>query len=69
LSLVLLGIFFSPVGLAAYFVDGSGAGRNESADGGTIGIGQDSRVGPGSIAIGQLAKAEGRTSIAIGYQA
>ncbi|MDO9743530.1 ESPR-type extended signal peptide-containing protein, partial [Glaesserella parasuis] len=69
LSLVLLSIFFSPVGLAAWYQDGSGPGRNESADGGTIGIGQDSRVGPGSIVIGQGAKAEGRTSIAIGYQA
>ncbi|MFX0588413.1 hypothetical protein ACOART_12005, partial [Glaesserella parasuis] len=69
LSLVLLGIFFSPVGLAAWYQDGSGAGGNESADGGTIGIGQGSRVGPGSIVIGQGAKAEGRTSIAIGYQA
>ncbi|MFK5247363.1 ESPR-type extended signal peptide-containing protein, partial [Glaesserella parasuis] len=69
LSLVLLGIFFSPVGLAAWYQDGSGAGRNESADAGTIGIGQNSKVGPGSIVIGQNAKAEGRTSIAIGYQA
>ncbi|MDP0192749.1 ESPR-type extended signal peptide-containing protein, partial [Glaesserella parasuis] len=69
LSLVLLGIFFSPVGLAAWYQDGSGAGRNESADDGTIGIGQGSNVGPGSIAIGRYAKAEGRTSIAIGYQA
>ncbi|MDG6807933.1 hypothetical protein QA273_10340, partial [Glaesserella parasuis] len=69
LSLVLLSIFFSPVGLAAWYQDGSGPGRNESADAGTIGIGQDSKVGPGSIVIGQGAKAEGRTSIAIGYQA
>ncbi|MDO9646385.1 ESPR-type extended signal peptide-containing protein, partial [Glaesserella parasuis] len=69
LSLVLLGIFFSPVGLAAHFQDGSGPGRNEEADEGTIGIGKDSNVGPGSIAIGRYAKAEGRTSIAIGYQA
>ncbi|MDG6408721.1 ESPR-type extended signal peptide-containing protein, partial [Glaesserella parasuis] len=69
LSLVLLGIFFSPVGLAAHFQDGSGPGRNESADDGTIGIGQGSNVGPGSIAIGKEAKAEGRTSIAIGYKA
>ncbi|MDG6272924.1 hypothetical protein P9K33_10960, partial [Glaesserella parasuis] len=67
LSLVLLGIFFSPVGLAAYIQDGSEKGSG--ADNGSIGIGQDSRVGPGSIVIGQLAKAEGRTSIAIGYQA
>ncbi|MDG6859323.1 hypothetical protein QA317_11100, partial [Glaesserella parasuis] len=70
LSLVLIGIFFSPpVGSAAYFQDGSEKGRNEEADDGTIGIGKGSRVGPGSIVIGQHAKAEGRTSIAIGYQA
>ncbi|MCT8566761.1 hypothetical protein KZ381_11200, partial [Glaesserella parasuis] len=67
LSLVLLSIFFSPVGLAAWLVDGSEKGSG--ADAGTIGIGQDSRVGPGSIVIGQYAKAEGRTSIAIGYRA
>ncbi|MFX0588421.1 hypothetical protein ACOART_12045, partial [Glaesserella parasuis] len=67
LSLVLLGIFFSPVGSAAWLVDGSKKGSD--ADAGTIGIGIDSRVGPGSIVIGQYAKAEGRTSIAIGYQA
>ncbi|MCT8545878.1 hypothetical protein KZ398_11365, partial [Glaesserella parasuis] len=67
LSLVLLSIFFSPVGLAAWLVDGSEKGSG--ADAGTIGIGQDSRVGPGSIVIGQYAKAEGRTSIAIGYLA
>ncbi|WP_026916460.1 ESPR-type extended signal peptide-containing protein, partial [Glaesserella parasuis] len=69
LSLVLLGIFFSPVGLAAYFQYGSEKGNNEEADEGTIGIGKDSKVGPGSIVIGRFAKAEGRTSIAIGYQA
>ncbi|MDO9887816.1 ESPR-type extended signal peptide-containing protein, partial [Glaesserella parasuis] len=69
LSLVLLGIFFSPVGLAAYFQYGSEKGNNEEADEGTIGIGKGSKVGPGSIVIGQGAKAEGRTSIAIGYQA
>ncbi|MDG6328034.1 hypothetical protein P9986_11125, partial [Glaesserella parasuis] len=67
LSLVLLSIFFSPVGLAAYLQDGSE--RGSDADNATIGIGQGSRVGPGSIAIGQDAKAEGRTSIAIGYKA
>ncbi|MWQ07185.1 hypothetical protein GHH65_11140, partial [Glaesserella parasuis] len=67
LSLVLLGIFFSPVGSAAWLVDGSEKGSG--ADAGTIGIGIDSRVGPGSIVIGQYAKAEGRTSIAIGYRA
>ncbi|MCT8846181.1 hypothetical protein KZ347_11760, partial [Glaesserella parasuis] len=69
LSLVLLSIFFSPVGLAAYFEYGSEKGNNEEADEGTIGIGKGSKVGPGSIVIGQGAKAEGRTSIAIGYEA
>ncbi|MDG6487643.1 hypothetical protein QAZ18_10645, partial [Glaesserella parasuis] len=69
LSLVLLSIFFSPVGLAAYFLDGSQKGNNEEADDGTIGIGKESKAGPGSIVIGQSAEAEGRTSIAIGYQA
>ncbi|MDE3939016.1 ESPR-type extended signal peptide-containing protein, partial [Glaesserella parasuis] len=63
LSLVLLGIFFSPVGSAAYLQDGAGG----STDEGSIGIGRDSRVGPGSIVIGQLSNAEGRTAIAIGY--
>ncbi|MDO9805147.1 ESPR-type extended signal peptide-containing protein, partial [Glaesserella parasuis] len=67
LSLVLLGIFFSPVGLAAWLQDDAQGGSD--ADQGTIGIGKDSKVGPGSIVIGQYAKAEGRTSIAIGYRA
>ncbi|MDG6767136.1 hypothetical protein QA265_11095, partial [Glaesserella parasuis] len=61
--LVLLSIFFSPVGSAAYLQDGAGG----STDEGSIGIGRDSRVGPGSIVIGQLSNAEGRTAIAIGY--
>ncbi|MDG6805936.1 hypothetical protein QA263_10930, partial [Glaesserella parasuis] len=61
--LVLLSIFFSPVGSAAYLQDGAGGPTDE----GSIGIGRDSRVGPGSIVIGQLSNAEGRTAIAIGY--
>ncbi|MDG6228292.1 hypothetical protein P9J82_10600, partial [Glaesserella parasuis] len=60
---VLLSIFFSPVGSAAYLQDGAGGPTDE----GSIGIGRDSRVGPGSIVIGQLSNAEGRTAIAIGY--
>ncbi|EQA05208.1 hep_Hag family protein, partial [Glaesserella parasuis 12939] len=68
LSLVLLSIFFSPVGSAAYFQDGA-AGSDLGHDGGSIGIGEESEAGYGSIAIGQLSKAEGRTSIAIGYRA
>ncbi|MDG6276913.1 ESPR-type extended signal peptide-containing protein, partial [Glaesserella parasuis] len=68
LSLVLLGIFFSPVGSAAWLQNDSSQGYLGS-DGGSIGIGEGSKVGPGSIVIGQYAKAEGRTSIAIGYRA
>ncbi|MFW9286862.1 ESPR-type extended signal peptide-containing protein, partial [Glaesserella parasuis] len=68
LSLVLLGIFFSPVGSAAWLQNDSSQGYLGS-DGGSIGIGEGSKVGPGSIVIGQFAKAEGRTAIAIGYMA
>ncbi|MDP0379995.1 ESPR-type extended signal peptide-containing protein, partial [Glaesserella parasuis] len=68
LSLVLLGIFFSPVGSAAWLQNDSSQGYLGS-DGGSIGIGEGSKVGPGSIVIGQYAKAEGRTAIAIGYMA
>ncbi|WP_082259279.1 YadA-like family protein [Glaesserella parasuis] len=77
LSLVLLGIFFSPVGLAAtastsnekpYFLDGASASTSGS-DNGTIGIGKESKAAHGAIAIGQKSKAEGRHNIAIGYDA
>ncbi|MDG6344757.1 hypothetical protein QAA03_10885, partial [Glaesserella parasuis] len=64
LSLVLLGIFFSSVGSAAYLQYGA-----QTVNGGgdsSIGIGQGSRVGPVSIAIGQNSKAEGRTGVSIG---
>ncbi|MCT8737858.1 hypothetical protein KZ332_05120, partial [Glaesserella parasuis] len=69
LSLVLLSIFFSPVGSAAIFLDGSRAadGSFQGSDEGSIGIGQDSRAGYGAVAIGQLSYAEDRTTIAIGY--
>ncbi|MDG6819633.1 hypothetical protein QA315_11160, partial [Glaesserella parasuis] len=63
-----LGIFFSPVGSAAWLQNDSSQGYLGS-DGGSIGIGEGSKVGPGSIVIGQFAKAEGRTAIAIGYMA
>ncbi|MCT8715709.1 YadA-like family protein, partial [Glaesserella parasuis] len=68
LSLVLLSIFFSPVGSARLFLDGAGEASG-GVDDGSIGIGQDSRVAHGSIAIGQHSKAEGRTNVAIGYRA
>ncbi|MCT8761951.1 hypothetical protein KZ420_00950, partial [Glaesserella parasuis] len=69
LSLVLLSIFFSPVGSAAFIVDGSAPadGSFQGADEGSIGIGKSSKVGYGAIAIGQLSYAEDRTTIAIGY--
>ncbi|MDG6408824.1 hypothetical protein QAY93_10315, partial [Glaesserella parasuis] len=69
LSLVLLGIFFSSVGSAAYLQDGANEGSNIGADDGTIGIGQESRASYGAVAIGQKAKAEARHNIAIGYGA
>ncbi|MDG6869261.1 hypothetical protein QA287_10650, partial [Glaesserella parasuis] len=65
-SLVLLSIFFSPVGSAQYLQDGSSLG-SLGGDAGSIGIGQGSRVGYGAIGIGQNSKAENRTTIAIGY--
>ncbi|MCT8846163.1 hypothetical protein KZ347_11665, partial [Glaesserella parasuis] len=68
LSLVLLGIFFSPVGSARLFLDGAGEASG-GVDDASIGIGQDSRVAHGSIAIGYHSKAQGRTNVAIGYRA
>ncbi|MDG6857159.1 hypothetical protein QA330_11030, partial [Glaesserella parasuis] len=63
---VLLSIFFSPVGSAAWLVHGSSSGdRGSNVD--SIGIGQGSKVGSGAIAIGGLSKAQAHTSIAIGY--
>ncbi|MCT8755530.1 hypothetical protein KZ433_10775, partial [Glaesserella parasuis] len=69
LSLVLLGIFFSSVGSAAYLQDGANEGSNIGTDDGTIGIGKESKASYGAVAIGQKAKAEARHNIAIGYGA
>ncbi|MDG6406783.1 hypothetical protein QAY92_10400, partial [Glaesserella parasuis] len=73
LSLVLLGIFFSPVAGSitdsSYFQHGATYGTKHKSDAGTIGIGRQSTAGPGSIAIGQHTKADGRTVVAIGYSA
>ncbi|MDE3938905.1 hypothetical protein NUS40_11010, partial [Glaesserella parasuis] len=68
LSLVLLGIFFSSVGSASYFVDG-GDGSSRGYNNDSIAIGYSSLAGYGGVAIGGLAKAEGRHNIAIGYDA
>ncbi|EQA14921.1 vtaA12, partial [Glaesserella parasuis SW140] len=61
LSLVLLSIFFSPVGSARFLEDGSVEGSGGALDDGSIGIGQNSWVGPSAIAIGQYSDASGRT--------
>ncbi|MDG6369389.1 ESPR-type extended signal peptide-containing protein, partial [Glaesserella parasuis] len=73
LSLVLLGIFFSPSAAAnttntaqAYLQDGATTSNN-GYDAGTIGIGKESKASYGAIAIGQKSKAEARHNIAIGY--
>ncbi|MCT8554109.1 YadA-like family protein [Glaesserella parasuis] len=68
LSLVLLGIFFSSVGSASYFADG-GEGSSRGYNNDSIAIGYSSLAGYGGVAIGGLAKAEGRHNIAIGYDA
>ncbi|WDI28869.1 ESPR-type extended signal peptide-containing protein [Glaesserella parasuis] len=73
LSLVLLGIFFSPVAVGVDRHKGSpylqdGAGKSDlGTDDGTIGIGKSSKAGYGAIAIGQKSKAEARHNVAIGY--
>ncbi|MDP0290936.1 hypothetical protein Q7Z11_10815, partial [Glaesserella parasuis] len=75
LSLVLLGIFFSPVAVGVDRHKGSpylqdGAGKSDlGTDDGTIGIGKSSKAGYGAIAIGQYSKAEARHNVAIGYKA
>ncbi|EQA03237.1 vtaA30, partial [Glaesserella parasuis MN-H] len=57
LSLVLLSIFFSPVGSAAYIQDGASRSSRGSNDD-SIGIGKGSKVGNGAIVIGGSSKAE-----------
>ncbi|MCT8745075.1 hypothetical protein KZ388_10700, partial [Glaesserella parasuis] len=74
LSLVLLSIFFSPSAAAnttntakPYLQDGATTSNNGHDDG-SIGIGKESKVSYGAIAIGQKSKAESRHNIAIGYE-
>ncbi|MDG6816013.1 ESPR-type extended signal peptide-containing protein, partial [Glaesserella parasuis] len=69
LSLVLLGIFFSPVGSAAEWLQNGSSGGFRGYNGDSIGIGRDSKVGPGSITIGAQSKAESTTAVAIGFDA
>ncbi|MDG6810142.1 hypothetical protein QA288_11215, partial [Glaesserella parasuis] len=67
--LVLLSIFFSPVGSAeGWFQNGSTPG-NQGSDDASIGIGRSSWAGSGSITIGEHSDASGRTAVAIGYNA
>ncbi|MDG6291701.1 hypothetical protein P9Z53_10940, partial [Glaesserella parasuis] len=67
-SLVLLGIFFSPVGSAAFIMDGSTSVAPIN-DNGAIGIGYNSHVGNSSVAIGKYSKARDTTAVAVGFRA
>ncbi|MDE3989263.1 YadA-like family protein [Glaesserella parasuis] len=71
LSLVLLGIFFSPSAAANAkpYLQDEAEKSSLGYDDGTIGIGKKSKAGYGAIAIGQYSKAEARHNIAIGYTA
>ncbi|MFX0587291.1 ESPR-type extended signal peptide-containing protein, partial [Glaesserella parasuis] len=66
LSLVLLSIFFSPVGLAVFIQDGS-THVAPFYDNGAIGIGYGSYVGNSSVVIGKHAVARDTVAVAIGY--
>ncbi|MFW3378358.1 ESPR-type extended signal peptide-containing protein [Glaesserella parasuis] len=75
LSLVLLSIFFSPsaaanaTNTAKPYLQDEAETSSKGYDNGTIGIGKKSKASYGAIAIGELAKAEARHNVAIGYQA
>ncbi|MWQ07153.1 hypothetical protein GHH65_10935, partial [Glaesserella parasuis] len=75
LSLVLLGIFFSPSAAANATNNAKPYLQDEAEksslgyDDGTIGIGKKSKAGYGAIAIGQYSKAKARHNVAIGYGA
>ncbi|MCT8547889.1 hypothetical protein KZ451_10860, partial [Glaesserella parasuis] len=68
LSLVLLGIFFSPVGLAVFIQDGS-TNVAPQYDNGVIGIGFKSYAGNSSVVIGKYAEGRDTVAVAIGYSA
>ncbi|MDP0067891.1 ESPR-type extended signal peptide-containing protein, partial [Glaesserella parasuis] len=68
LSLVLLSIFFSPVGLAVFIQDGS-TNVAPFYDNGAIGIGYRSYVGNSGVVIGKHAVARDTVAVAIGYSA
>ncbi|MDG6466199.1 hypothetical protein QAZ09_10525, partial [Glaesserella parasuis] len=66
--LVLLSIFFSPVGLAVFIQDGS-TNVAPFYDNGAIGIGYGSYVGNSGVVIGKHAVARDTVAVAIGYSA
>ncbi|MDG6807938.1 hypothetical protein QA273_10365, partial [Glaesserella parasuis] len=66
LSLVLLGIFFSPEGLAVFIQDGS-TNVAPSYDNGVIGIGHGSYAGNSAVVIGKYAEGRDTVAVAIGY--
>ncbi|MDG6340556.1 hypothetical protein P9995_10500, partial [Glaesserella parasuis] len=66
--LVLLGIFFSPVGLAVFIQDGS-TNVAPPYDNGVIGIGHRSYAGNSSVVIGKYAEGRDTVAVAIGYSA
>ncbi|MFW9303134.1 YadA-like family protein, partial [Glaesserella parasuis] len=68
LSLVLLSIFFSPVGLAVFIQDGS-TNVAPFYDNGAIGIGYGSYVGNSGVVIGKHAVARDTVAVAIGHSA
>ncbi|MDG6377317.1 hypothetical protein QAA97_11340, partial [Glaesserella parasuis] len=68
LSLVLLSIFFSPVGLAVFIQDGS-TNVAPHYDNGVIGIGFRSYAGNSSVVIGKYAEGRDTVAVAIGYSA
>ncbi|MCT8562593.1 hypothetical protein KZ437_10970, partial [Glaesserella parasuis] len=68
LSLVLLSIFFSPVGSAVFIQDGS-TNVAPFYDNGAIGIGYGSYVGNSGVVIGKHAVARDTVAVAIGYSA
>ncbi|QEM88154.1 hypothetical protein FEF05_06555 [Glaesserella parasuis] len=68
LSLVLLSIFFSPVGLAVFIQDGS-TNVAPPYDNGVIGIGHGSYAGNSAVVIGKYAKGRDTVAVAIGYSA
>ncbi|MCT8829151.1 hypothetical protein KZ401_11225, partial [Glaesserella parasuis] len=69
LSLVLLGIFFSPSVGSNPFIQAGSTNVAPINDNGAIGIGPGSVVGNSSVAIGKYSKARDTTAVAVGFGA